>query len=109
MSNLQQAKELVQEMTRVEKAQLLQWVAGELAESFPGIQKTPGICGGDARIAGTRIPVWSLVQAREMGYSEERLLFEYPSLRASDLQNAWEYYAANHEEIDAQIFENEQD
>jgi uncharacterized protein (DUF433 family) len=23
-----------------------------------GIERTPGVCGGDACIAGTRIPVW---------------------------------------------------
>ena len=107
MGNLQQAKELLHSMTRAEKAQLLQWVASELSDIFPGIEKTPGVCGGVARVAGTRIPVWSLVQAREMGYSTERLLFEYPTLRNSDLQNVWDYYEAHLEEIKDQIRENE--
>ena len=107
MSNLQQAKELLHAMTRAEKAQVLQWVANELSDIFPGIEKTPGICGGAARVSGTRLPVWSLVQARQMGYSDERLLHEYPTLRASDLQNVWDYFEAHEEEIEAQIFENE--
>ena len=107
MSNLQQAKELLHTMTRAEKAQVLQWVANELSDIFPGIEKTPGICGGAARVSGTRIPVWSLVQARQLGYSDERLLYEYPTLRASDLQNVWAYFEAHEEEIEGQIFENE--
>ena len=107
MSNLQQAKELLHAMTRAEKAQVLQWVANELSDIFPGIEKTPGICGGAARVSGTRLPVWSLVQARQMGYSDERLLHEYPTLRSSDLKNVWDYFEAHEEEIEAQIFENE--
>ena len=109
MGNLQQAKELLHTLTRAEKAQLLQWVANELSDIFPGIEKSPGICGGSARVAGTRIPVWSLVQAREMGYSDERLLYEYPTLRASDLQNVWVYFEAHTMEITSQIQENEKD
>ncbi len=109
MGNLQQARELLHTMTRAEKAQLLQWVASELSDIFPGIEKTPGICGGSARVSGTRIPVWSLVQAREMGYTDERLLYEYPTLRASDLKNVWDYFEAHAEEISAQIQDNEKD
>ncbi len=109
MGNLQQAKDLLHSMTRAEKAQLLQWVASELSDIYPGIEKTPGVCGGVARVAGTRIPVWSLVQARKLGYSTERLLYEYPTLRASDLQNAWDYFEVHAEEINAQIEENEND
>ncbi|NEO64576.1 MAG: DUF433 domain-containing protein, partial [Moorea sp. SIO4G2] len=37
---------------------------------WTGIEKTPGVCGGDARIANTRIPVWVLVQARNLGSSQ---------------------------------------
>ena len=107
MSNLQKAKELLHLMTRAEKAQVLQWVANDLSDIFPGIEKTPGICGGVARVAGTRIPVWSLVQARQMGYSDERLLSEYPTLRASDLINAWAYFQEHINDIETQILEND--
>src|SRR5690348_4394132 len=41
---------------------------------IPGIEKAENVCGGSARIAGTRIPVWQLVEAREMGASEAQLL-----------------------------------
>src|SRR5207245_2724666 len=49
------------------------------------IQKTPGVCGGDARIGDTRIPVWLLVLARKQGQSDAHLLDGYPSLTAADL------------------------
>jgi uncharacterized protein (DUF433 family) len=72
-----------------------------------GIEKTENVCGGSARIVGTRIPVWLLVEARDLGASEAQLLLDYPSLRAEDLVNAWSYYRDHREEIDREIRENE--
>ncbi len=75
--------------------------------SFPGIEKTPGVCGGDARVAGTRIPVWSLVIWKNLGMSDEKLLTEFETLSPAGLKNAWAYYASNKEEVDSQVAENE--
>jgi len=75
-------------------------------DTWPGIEKTPGVCGGDACIATTRIPVWVLVQARNLGNSEAELLQNYPTISASDLANAWAYAAAYGHEIDQAIHEN---
>jgi uncharacterized protein (DUF433 family) len=72
-----------------------------------GIEKTPGVCGGAARVSGTRIPVWQLVAAREMGASEAQLLLDYPSLRAQDLVNAWAFATSHQAEVEAEIRENE--
>jgi uncharacterized protein (DUF433 family) len=71
------------------------------------IEKTPGVCGGAARIAGTRIPVWQLVEARNLGVSEAQLLIDYPRLRAANLVDAWAYAEAHPAEIDAAIRANE--
>ncbi len=38
------------------------------------IQKTPNVCGGDACIGYTRIPVWSLVVASRLGKADAELL-----------------------------------
>lgn len=73
----------------------------------PGIQKTPKVCGGSARIVGTRIPVWQVVAARDAGANEAQLLLDYPGLRAEDLTNAWLYARAHHDEIEAEIREND--
>jgi uncharacterized protein (DUF433 family) len=73
----------------------------------PGIEKTPGVCGGAARIARTRIPVWQLVEARALGASEAEILVDFPGLRAEDLVNAWCYEKSHREEIMAEIHSNE--
>ncbi len=49
-----------------------------------GIEATPGVCGGDPRIAGTRIPVWTLEQYRRLGLSEAQILGAFPGLRAAE-------------------------
>jgi uncharacterized protein (DUF433 family) len=95
-------------MTRGEKAQVLQWVVRDLGEAFPGIESQPGVSGGEACIVRTRIPVWVLVRARQLGTTEAELLRSYPTLRAEDLANAWAYYRGHRDEIDQQIRENEE-
>lgn len=82
--------------------------ARDLDERFPGIESTPEVCGGAACIAGTRIPVWGLVQAKRLGTSEAELLRWYPTLQAKDLANAWTYFQAHREEIEQQIRQNEE-
>jgi uncharacterized protein (DUF433 family) len=96
-------------LTSAEKAQALQWLASELTQVWPGIEKTPSICGGDACIVRTRIPVWTLEQDRRMGWSEARILENYPTLTAADLVNAWAYVSAHQGEIEQAIRENEED
>ena len=94
-------------MTKGEKAQLLQMVARDIGDAFPGIDSIPGVCGGEPCIVRTRIPVWVLVQARRLGTSEADLLKCYPTLHAEDLANAWAYFRSHREEIEKQIKENE--
>ncbi len=72
------------------------------------VSKTPGVCGGDARITGTRIPVWVLVNYCRLRGSSAGLLDAYPSLTAADLAAAWAYAAAHLHEIDRAIRENEE-
>lgn len=70
------------------------------------IVSNPDICGGEPRIAGTRIPVWLLVQAKNLGMSDKDLLNSFPSLNLEDLENAWKYYKSFKDEINKQIEEN---
>jgi uncharacterized protein (DUF433 family) len=108
MNTLDQAADLVAKMTMGEKAQLLQLVAGQLGDTQPGIESRPDVCGREACIVRTRIPVWVLEQARRLGAIEADLLRSYPTLRAADLVNAWAYVRQHPEEIDAQIHANEE-
>jgi uncharacterized protein (DUF433 family) len=107
MDAMRQIEKLLRTLTRAEKAQLLQRVARDLGEAFPGIETNPNVCGGEPCVVRTRIPVWLLVQAKRLGTSEADLLRSYPSLRAEDLVNAWAYALAHNDDIDEQIRTNE--
>lgn len=105
---LEQVGEMIGQMSPPEKAQILQWVVADIGDSFPGIDSQPDVCDGEPCIVRTRIPVWTLVQARRLGASESDLLKAYPSLHAEDLAEAWSYYRSHRDEIEAQILANEQ-
>lgn len=91
-----------------EKAQAIQLLVRSLSNVWQGIEKTPGVCGGDARIANTRIPIWSLINYRRLGASDARILQDFPHLKAEDLVNAWAYADAHPEEIEEAIRRNEE-
>src|ERR1700730_15838329 len=107
MSAVDDAETLISRMTRGEKALLLQRVARDLGDAYPGIDVIDDVCGGQACIARTRVPVWTLEQARRLGASEVDLLRSSPGLRAADLANAWAYVRAHRDEVDEQIRLNE--
>jgi uncharacterized protein (DUF433 family) len=109
MSALRDAEKLLAELTRAEKAQLLQWVVRDIGDAQPGIESRPDICGGEPCIVRTRIPIWALERARQLGSSEADILRAYPRLRAEDLANAWGFVRMHRDEIERQIHENEED
>jgi uncharacterized protein (DUF433 family) len=94
-------------LTSSEKAEIIQSLIKTISIGSHGIAKTLGVCGGEACIAGTRIAVWLLVEARRLGISEAQLLQDYPHITAADLVNAWAYADAYPEEIEAAIRANE--
>ena len=102
-------EKILADLTRGEKAELLQWIARDLGDAFPGIESTPEVVGGAARISRTRIPIWLLEQARRLGTKEADLLRDYPTLTAQDLANAWAYVRSHRDEIEAAIHDNEAD
>jgi uncharacterized protein (DUF433 family) len=108
MTSLEQAIDLIGRLTRAEKVRLVRDIVSQLDESFPGIDRQPGVCGGEPCIVRTRIPVWLLVQTRRLGASEADLLEAYPTLRAQDLVEAWAYWHAHPLEIEQQIQANEE-
>ncbi|WGV25914.1 DUF433 domain-containing protein [Halotia branconii] len=103
-------KELEQQflaLSPAEKLQAIQLLAQSLGSNWQGIEKTPRVCGGEACIAKTRIPVWILVEARRLGYSDADLLTSYPTITARDLANAWIYAQAHPNEIESAIERNQ--
>ena len=71
------------------------------------IEKTPDVLGGSARVARTRIAVWTLENYYRLGWTEESILRNYPTLRLSDLRAAQLYAARHMAEINREINENE--
>ncbi len=108
MDALAEVETLVESLRPAEKVQLLQRLVCGLGEAFPGVESTPGVCGGEACIVRTRIPVWTLEQGRRLGMSEAELLRCYPTLRAADLANAWAYVRGHRHEVEDQIRANEE-
>ena len=90
-------------LSPADKAHIIQSLTKTLKTGGKGITKIPGICGGEACITGTRIAVWLLVEAQQLGISEAQLLQDYPHINAADLVNAWAYADAHPEEITAAI------
>lgn len=70
------------------------------------IEHSTGVCGGQARIRDTRIPVWTLVAFQQKGLTDEGILHNYPGLVQADLDEAWRYYQAHADEIDQAIADN---
>lgn len=101
------SQQTLENLSRKEKTQILQWLMNDLADDFSGIETHPNICGGSARIIRTQIPIWSLENARRMKISEADILRDYPTLTAQDLANAWAYVRSHREEIEREIAENE--
>jgi uncharacterized protein (DUF433 family) len=107
MSTLDEIERAVAALTPAEMAQLFQRIARELGEACPGIERRADVCGGEACIIRTRIPLWLLEQARRLGTSDADILRSYPALRADDLINAWAYARAHPDEVEEQIRANE--
>ena len=70
------------------------------------ITKTPGVCGGKACIAGTRIRVMDIVVCIEVNkYHPEHIIAEvYPDITVADVFAALAYYHDHRDEMEA-LFE----
>lgn len=53
----------------------------------------PAICGGQACIHGTRVPVYVILDFLAAGNTVEEILEEYPQLTREDVRAAIEYAA----------------
>ena len=72
----------------------------------PLISHTPGVSGGDACFGARRIPVWLVIEAWQMGWTDDEVLAAHPALQSADLAAARAYYREHREEIDQRIAEN---
>lgn len=73
------------------------------------ITKTPGICGGKACVAGTRVRVMDIVIWHEnLGWTADEIVSQVPSVTLSDVHAALAYYFDNREEIEEDIRLNDE-
>ena len=72
-----------------------------------GVTRTEGVCGGAACLAGLRLPVWTLENARRLGESVVDLQEAYPFLSVDQIQTAFRYAARHPREMDVAIAEND--
>ena len=79
-----------------------------MAVTTSWISKKPDRCGGDACVRDTRITVWGIANSRRLGMSDADILRSIQGLTPADLAAAFEYAAANPEEIDQAIRDNEE-
>src|ERR1700745_2526340 len=72
------------------------------------IVKTPGVCGGQPRIAGTRIKVKHVyLWVEQMGMTPAQVVAEYPHLTMAQVHAALAYYWSHQDEIQKDIEEEE--
>jgi uncharacterized protein (DUF433 family) len=65
------------------------------------IEKTPGVCGGRACVAGHRIRVQDIVVWHERrGYSPDEIVDMFPGITLADVYAALTYYFDNRQEIE---------
>ena len=77
--------------------------------SFAHVVRVPGVVGGEPTIAGTRIPVRSIVLTWRYNPDVEYLCQAFPRLTPALVREALAYYDAHSEEIERYIAENEAD
>jgi uncharacterized protein (DUF433 family) len=94
-------------LSKAEKAEVVERLAQEIGDAWPGVEKTSGVVGGAACVVRTRIAVWVLEGYRRLGWTEAKILANYPTLRAADLVHAWAYVDVHRQEIDEAIRQNE--
>ena len=75
------------------------------AADEPLISCTPEVSGGNACFDGHRIPVWLVVEAWQIGWSDDEVLAAHPVLRPEHLAAARTYYGEHRREIDRLVAE----
>jgi uncharacterized protein (DUF433 family) len=73
---------------------------------YPRIVKDPRIVGGEPTIAGTRVPVRSIVLLFEADGDYESVCESLPTITREDVEAALTYYRDHRDEIERYFVEN---
>ena len=68
------------------------------------LESTPGVCGGQLRLAGSRITILRLATVFKQGYSAEDIVTEvYPHLDLAKVYAGLAYYIANRDLVETEL------
>ena len=109
MTKLEQTRALAADLSQEEQVHLFRWLRDQLNDQLEEIVHTPGVVGGRARLRGTRIPVWLIIDFLQQDMTKEQILTYYPQLSSHQIEAAWAYFEINREEIDRDIAEQEEE
>jgi len=80
-----------------------------ISVSTEHITKTPGVCGGNSCIAGTRVRVMDIVIWHERtGWSADEIVSQIPTVTLSDVYAALAYYFDHRQEVEEDIRLNDE-
>ncbi len=84
-------------------------MAASAVAAYPHIAKAPGVCGGKACIAGTRVRVMDIVVLLKRGLPPAEMLEHYSSrpLTLAEVHSALAYYYDHRAEIEADLRNDE--
>ncbi|MEO7317617.1 MAG: DUF433 domain-containing protein [Chthoniobacteraceae bacterium] len=67
------------------------------------ISRIPGVCGGNPMVGGQRMTVHGVVDRLQLGWSEDEMLEDFPTLERAHLAACLAYYEDHREEMDRLI------
>ena len=80
----------------------------EQLRSHAYVVVTPGMCGGRARIAGTRLPVWMVVsEIIRGGEAPEEFVEAYPHVSLAQVYDALSFYYDHRADVDRDLRDQE--
>ena len=83
--------------------------AAPIMKANPHVVRTPGTCGGRARIEGTRIAVWLVVSSvLRGGTTPEEFIEAYPHVTLAQVYGALSYYYDHRTTVDADLRDQDQ-
>ena len=81
--------------------------AGAAPMSYRYVVRSPGICGGQPILRGTRVPVRAVVGYHKLGLSVDEILAGLPHVTPAQVYEALSYYHDHVDEIEQGIQENQ--
>lgn len=82
-------------------------LSSSAVDKFPRVVRTRGVCGGRARLDGTRIAVWVLASLWQQGASVQEIVESYPFLTPAHVECALDWADEHAEEIECDIRDHE--